>query len=91
MAHLHHSVLTCLNLLKNSSTASCPAAGDVFSPLDLLAYTPADAIAVQRAFGGMLIARNAKAATAVAVQFGLACVDLEGTVSRPGSLQVMLG
>lgn len=59
------------------------------SPLDLLAYKPADGVAVQRAFGGMLIARNEKAATAVAVQFGLACVDLEGTISRPGSLQVM--
>ena len=60
----------------------------MLSPLDLLAYNPADAVAVQRAFGGMLIARNESAATAVAVRYGLACVDLEGTVSRPGSLQV---
>ena len=63
-------------------------AGDVLSPLDLLAYELADEVAMQRAFGGILIARSERAATAVAVQYGLACVDLQGTVSRPGSLQV---
>ena len=42
---------------------------------------------MQRAFGGILIARTAAAANVLAVRFGLACVDLEGRVSRPGSLQ----
>jgi hypothetical protein len=63
-------------------------AGDVLSPLDLLSYERAHETAMQRAFGGVLIARTEAAATALATRFGLASVDLEGRVSRPGSLQV---
>ena len=78
----------CLITIRATVATSGYFAGDVLSPLDLLSYEPAYEKAMHRAFGSTLFVRTEAAATALATRFGLASVDLEGRVSRPGSLQV---
>lgn len=41
-----------------------------------------------RAFGGLPIAKDDATAAQLVTQFGVACVTLDGKISRPGSMQV---
>ncbi len=56
-------------------------------PLDLVRPVQARfAPALARAFGGMLVAADEAAASQLSAAHGLACVTLDGDVSRPGSV-----
>ena len=41
-----------------------------------------------RAFGGLVIAKDDESAAKLVTQHKLACVTLDGKISRPGSMQV---
>lgn len=43
-----------------------------------------------RAFGGSVIAADDATAAKLVTVHGLACITLDGKVSRPGSMQVLL-
>ena len=63
-------------------------AGDVILPLELLGSKPGYHAAVVRAFGGCVIVKDDATAAQVVTQSGLACITLDGKISRPGSMQV---
>ncbi len=64
-----------------------PLAERVVLPLDLLSYAPAVHKAVQRAFGGYVLAADSGTAAELAQRHGLASITPDGTVSRRGSLR----
>lgn len=41
-----------------------------------------------RAFGGLVIVKDDATAAKLVTQHGLACITLDGKISRPGSMQV---
>ena len=57
-------------------------------PLDLLEYDQAHHAAMVRAFGGLVIARDDDTAAKLVTQHKLACITMDGKISRPGSMQV---
>lgn len=57
-------------------------AGRVVLPLDLLQYEPHVAPAVQRAFGGYVIAVDAPTAALLVQRWGLSSVTLQGSTSH---------
>jgi hypothetical protein len=61
-------------------------ASKVLLPLDLLEYAPQYQAAMQRAFGGYVIAVDDATAAEVVNKYGLSCVTLQGTVSHKGSM-----
>ena len=63
-------------------------AGDVILPLELLRYEPDHHAAMVRAFGGSVMVKDDATAAQMVTQFGLACITLDGKISRPGSMQV---
>ena len=63
-------------------------AGHVILPLELLQYKSDYHAAVVRAFGGSVIVKDDATAAQVVTQFRLACITLDGKISRPGSMQV---
>lgn len=65
-------------------------AGHVVLPLDLLKYEPGHHVAMVRAFGGSVIVKDDATAAKLVTQFGLACIMLDGKISRPGSMQVSM-
>lgn len=65
-------------------------AGHVVLPLELLQYEPGYHAAMVRAFGGSVIAKDDATAAQLVTQFGLACITLDGKISRPGSMQVSI-
>lgn len=58
----------------------------VVLPLDLLDFDKKYAPAMQRAFGGYVIAADDATAAKLVQQFGLSSVTLQGTVSKKGSM-----
>ena len=67
---------------------SCLVSGHVNLPVELFEYQPAHHAAMVRAFGGLVIAKDDVTATQLVTQFGMACITLDGKISRPGSMQV---
>jgi chromosome segregation ATPase len=61
-------------------------ASKVFLPLDMLEFGPKYQPAMQRAFGGYVIAVDDATAAEVVNKYGLSCVTLQGTVSHKGSM-----
>lgn len=59
-------------------------------PADLFVYDAAYTPAVQRAFGGFVIARSDAVAAKLMADFGIASVTLEGSLSLKGSVQVRI-
>lgn len=66
----------------------CLVAGHVILSLDLFKYQPGYHAAMVRAFGGLVIAKDDATAAQLVNQFGVACITLDGKISRPGSMQV---
>lgn len=64
-------------------------AGSLTLPLELLEYNAEYHTAMVRAFGGSVIAADDATAARLVTEHGLACITLDGKVSRPGSMQVM--
>ncbi len=63
-------------------------AGSVIIPLELFEYKAAHHSAMVRAFGGSVVAKDDATAAKLVTQYGLACITLDGKISRPGSMQV---
>ena len=66
------------------------SAGRVIIPIELLEYDQAHHAAMVRAFGGLVIARDDNTAAKLVTQHKLACITLDGKISRPGSMKLPL-